>query len=91
MDQNFQNAEQRRQLEIMKREVLSKFLTKEARERLGNIRYSRPEVAEEVENLIVQSALSNHIKSVIDDQKLKELLQSVSQPKKEQKINIDRK
>ncbi len=91
VEQNAQNIEQRRQFEMMKKEMLAKFLTKEARERLGNVRISRPDIAEEVENMILQSAMANRLKSVIDDKKLKELLQAISQPKREQKINFNRK
>ncbi len=83
--------EQRKREEQLKQEVLAKFLTKDARERLGNIRYGHPELAEEVESMLVQSALTGRIKAVIDDQKLKELLQALSQPKREQKIKFENK
>ena len=88
---NMDGLEQRKKVEQLKQEMLVKFLTKEARERLGNLRYAHPELAEEVENLLIQSALTGRLKSVIDDQKLKELLQTIAQPKKEQKIKFESK
>lgn len=84
-------AEQRKKMEQLKQDVLVKFLTKEARERLGNLRYAHPELAEEVENMLIQSALTGRLKSIIDDQRLKELLQTIAQPKKEQKIKFENK
>ena len=84
-------AEQRKKIEQLRQEVLAKYLTKEARERLGNLRYAHPELAEDIENMLMQSALTGRLKTVIDDEKLKELLQSISQPKREQKINFKNK
>ncbi|MCL4399532.1 hypothetical protein M1293_03465 [Candidatus Parvarchaeota archaeon] len=84
-------TERRRQLEKLKQEILIKYLTKEARERLGNLRYAHPDMAESVENMIVESALSNRLKSMIDDDKLKALLQTMSAPKNEHKINFKEK
>ncbi len=86
-----EEIEQRKKLEKLKQDVLTNFLTKEARERLGNIRYGHPEIAEEVENMLIQSALSGRLKTVIDDKKLKELLQAISQPRREQKIRFENK
>ncbi len=86
-----EEIEQRKKMEKLKQELFTKYLTKEARERLGNLRYAHPELAESVENMLLQSALSNRIKGVIDDEKLKELLSAISQPKNEKKIVFNRK
>lgn len=83
--------EQRKRMEKLKQELFAKYLTKEARERLGNLRYAHPELAESVENMLLQSALANRIKGIIDDEKLKELLNAISQPKNEKKIVFNRK
>ena len=56
-----------------------KYLTKEARERLSTLRYAHPSLADSVENMIVQAALSNRIRGIIDDNKLKELLASINE------------
>ncbi|MCL5016854.1 MAG: DNA-binding protein [Candidatus Parvarchaeota archaeon] len=89
LDQN--SLEEKRKLEALKQEIMSKFLTKEARERLSNLKYAHPDIEEQVESVIIQSALSNRLKSVIDDDKLKELLASFSPEKKETKINFSEK
>ena len=86
-----EELEQRRRLEKLKQELFSKHLTKEARERLGNLRYAHPELAERVENMLLQSAMANRIKGIIDDDKLKELLNVISHPKDERKIVFNRK
>lgn len=86
-----ETLERKRQIDKLKQEMFSKYLTKEARERLSNLRYAHPELAESVENMLLQSALSNRIKDVIDDNKLKELLNALVEPKKEKKITFDRK
>ena len=88
---DIESLEQKKQLQKMRQEVLTKFLTKEARERLGNIKYGHPELADEVENMLIQSALTGRLKTIIDDKKLKELLQAISQPKKEQKLKFEDK
>ncbi|MCW1293852.1 MAG: DNA-binding protein [Candidatus Parvarchaeota archaeon] len=79
---NSEEIERKRQLEAVKREVFTKFLTKEARERLSTLRYAHPSLAESVENMIIQAALSNRIRGVIDDKKLKELLASLNEENK---------
>lgn len=79
--------ERKRQLEAMKREIFAKYLTKEARERLSTLRYGHPDLADSVESMILQAALSNQLKGVIDDNKLKELLKVISGEKRETKIN----
>ena len=74
-----EDADRKRQLEALKREVFIKYLTKEARERLSTLRYAHPSLADSVENMIIQAAVSNRIKGVIDDKKLKELLSSINE------------
>ncbi len=88
---NREDSERLRQIEAMRKEVLTKYLTKEARERLSNLRYAHAELADAVENMILQSAMTNRIAGVIDDAKLKEILNALSQPKNEGKIKFQRK
>ncbi|MCL4391520.1 DNA-binding protein, partial [Candidatus Parvarchaeota archaeon] len=49
---NSDELEQRKKIEQLRQEVLVKYLTKEARERLGNLRYAHPELAEDIENML---------------------------------------
>jgi DNA-binding TFAR19-related protein (PDSD5 family) len=88
---NPEEIEQKKRVDSLKQEIFTKYLTKEARERLGSIRYAHPETAENVENMILQAALSNKLKGVIDDKKLKELLEAISVEKKESRITFNRK
>ena len=88
---DLEGVDQRKRLEKFKQETLAKYLTREARERLGSLRYAHPELAESVENMIMQSAISGRLRDVIDDKKLKELLVALSPQKEEKKIKFERK
>lgn len=83
-----ESMDRRKKLEELKREIFTKHLTKEARERLSTLRYAHPELADSVENMLLQAALSNQLKEVIDDKKLKELLMAISGEKKDRKITF---
>jgi len=76
---------QLRKLEELKREVLLKVLTKDARERLANVRIANPQLAEQVEIYLVQLHQQGLIKEPLNDEKLKELLKNLTQ-KRETKI-----
>jgi programmed cell death protein 5 len=77
--------EQLKRLEELKREILMKILTKEARERLANVRIANPQLAEQVELYLFQVYQQGLLKEQIDDEKLKELLKTLTK-KKETKI-----
>lgn len=75
----------KQQLEGVKKTVLQRCLTKEARERLGNVRVANPAVAEQIELALMEAAQAGQITEPIDDNRLKEIL-SRSTPKKGFKI-----
>jgi programmed cell death protein 5 len=83
--QQLQLQEQLRKLEELKREILLKVLTKEARERLANVRIANPQLAEQVELYLIQVYQQGLLKEQINDEKLKELLKTLTQ-KRETKI-----
>jgi programmed cell death protein 5 len=58
-------------------------LTSEARQRLANIRMVKPQIAQTIEDYIVQMASSGKLKQVINDDQLKELLGSIQGKKRE--------
>lgn len=58
-------------------------LTSEARQRLANIRMVKPQIAQTIEDYIVQLASSGKLKQVINDDQLKELLGSIQGKKRE--------
>jgi len=58
-------------------------LTSEARQRLANIRMVKPQIAQTIEEYIMQMAASGKLKQTIDDDQLKELLGSIQGKKRE--------
>jgi programmed cell death protein 5 len=71
----------------MRENVIRIALTSEARQRLTNVRMVKPEVAHAIEEYIIQLVSSGRLKRTIDDDQLKELLQTIQGTgKKEFKI-----
>ncbi|MCK4429244.1 MAG: DNA-binding protein [Candidatus Aenigmarchaeota archaeon] len=88
IDQNSQfgmQQEQLRQIEELKRSVLAECLTKEARERLSNVRIANPQLSEQVESYLIQVYQAGQIKEPISEEQLKDLLKTLTK-KKEMKI-----
>lgn len=77
--------EQLKQLEEIKRQALMEILTKEARERLANVRIGNPQLAEQVEVYLIQAYQQGQITSPLSDEKLRELLVALTK-KRETKI-----
>ena len=77
------NAEQNAQKEIILRQVMSS----EARNRLNNVRMVKPDLANLVENYLLNLSAQGKITGQISDEQLKQILSSVQQPKREFKIN----
>ena len=71
-----------RQLESAKKTAVLRYLTKEARERLANVRVAKPELAETVEMALVEALQSGMLNGQIDDEKLKLVLEQVSSQKR---------
>lgn len=84
-----QQQEAEEQMKAQKKAILRQVLTPDARERLGNIRVARPDLAESIESQIISLAQRGATKGKIDDQTLKELLKKLKGNKKE--INIKRR
>lgn len=64
----------KQQLEGVKKTVLQRCLTKEARERLGNVRVANPQLAEQVELALVEAMQAGQITKPVDDIRLKDIL-----------------
>ena len=75
--------------EVAKKEVLRKALTKEALERIGRIRVANPLLATQLELYLFQIYQSGKLREMIDDKKLKQILEVLVPEKK--KIKIKRK
>jgi len=78
--------QQKAQEEAMKREmelqaqidaIIRKILTPDARERLGRVKLVRPELARQVELVLVQLYQAGQIREPIDDAKLKKILAQI--------------
>ena len=76
-----EQIEQLNKFEQLKKVVLNKILSKEAIERMGRIRLVKPELAMQLELYLVQLYQSGQIKTVIDDKKLRQLLDSIVEKK----------
>ena len=77
------NAEHNAQKEIILRQVMSS----EARNRLNNVRMVKPDLANLVENYLLNLAAQGKITGQISDEQLKQILSSVQQPKLDFKIS----
>lgn len=75
-----------KQKKAIRESLLRVALTSEARQRLTNIRMVRPQLANAVEDYIIQLVSSGKLKSVIDDEQLKQLLYALQEKKREIRI-----
>jgi programmed cell death protein 5 len=66
--------------------ILKQILSSEARLRLNNIKMVKSELANSVENYLINAASQGQIKSPISDDQLKQILLSLQQPKRDFKI-----
>jgi len=67
----------------LRENIMRMALTSEARQRLANIRMVKPQIAQTIEEYIVQLASTGKLKQVINDDQLKELLGSLQEKKRE--------
>ncbi|MGB9169642.1 MAG: DNA-binding protein [Nitrososphaeraceae archaeon] len=73
--------------EAMRQKVLTVLLDASARQRLANVRMVKPELANAVENYLVNAASSGKLNRALTDDELKQILLSIQSPKKDFKIN----
>ena len=78
--------EQAQQAEAQRALVMRQILTPEARERLANLRMTRPDIVETVENQLIMLVQSGRVSERIDDYTLRQLLRRVMPTKREIKI-----
>jgi DNA-binding TFAR19-related protein (PDSD5 family) len=86
MDINqLQQEQQMKQLEEMKRKLLTQMLTKEAYERLARVRAVNPQMAAQAELYLLNIFQSGKLLEPITDGKLRDILQALTE-KKEFKV-----
>ena len=81
-----QQQAQQQQVDEAKQTILRKILTPDARERLTSLKLARPQLAEQVEMQLISLAQSGRLQTMIDDAKLKVLLQQIQPKKREMTI-----
>ncbi|MEM0116979.1 MAG: DNA-binding protein [Conexivisphaerales archaeon] len=80
-----QAAEQQARI---KEAYLRMFLTSEARQRLSNVRMVKPELAQIVEDQIIQLGTTGRLRRQIDDEELKNILSKLSPGNREFRIKF---
>ena len=86
-DGNNASQEKDSQLKAQKEIMLKQVLSGDARLRLNNVRMVKPELADLVENYILNLSVQGKISGQISDEQLKQILSSAQQPKRDFKIN----
>ena len=75
------------QLKAQKEMMLKQVLSADARLRLNNVRMVKPDLADLVENYILNLSVQGKISGQISDDQLKQILSSAQQPKHDFKFN----
>jgi programmed cell death protein 5 len=75
------------QLKAQKETMLKQVLSSDARLRLNNVRMVKPDLADLVENYILNLSVQGKISGQISDDQLKQILASAQQPKRDFKFN----
>ena len=86
-DENKTSQEKDSQLKTQKEIMLKQVLSADARLRLNNVRMVKPDLADLVENYILNLSAQGKISGQISDDQLKQILLSVQQPKRDFKFN----
>ena len=86
-DENNTSQEKDSQLKAQKEMMLKQVLSSDARLRLNNVRMVKPDLADLVENYILNLSVQGKISGQISDEQLKQILTSAQQPKRDFKIN----
>ena len=84
--QQAQQQEAQAQFEAQKKQILGQILTPEARNRLANLRLTKPELVNQIEIQLIQSAQAGSLRGKVTDEQLKVLLRQIAGQKREIKI-----
>ena len=86
-DENNASQEKDGQLKAQKEMMLKQVLSANARLRLNNVRMVKPDLADLVENYILNLSVQGKISGQLSDEQLKQILLSAQQPKRDFKFN----
>lgn len=81
-----QQQEAQAQFEAQKKQILAQIMTPEARNRLGNLKLTKPDLVNNIELQLIQSAQSGSLRGKVTDDQLKVLLRQIAGQKREIKI-----
>jgi len=81
-----QQQEAQRQFEAQKKQMIAQIMTSEARNRLANLRLTKPELVDQIEMQLIQSAQAGSLRGKVTDDQLKVLLRQIAGQKREIKI-----
>ena len=81
-----QQQEAQAQFEAQKKQILGQILTSEARNRLANLKLTKPELVNNIELQLIQSAQAGSLRGKVTDDQLKVLLRQIAGQKREIKI-----
>ncbi len=84
--QQMQQQEAQRQFEAQKKQILAQIMTSEARNRLANLKLTKPELVNQIEIQLIQSAQAGSLRGKVTDEQLKVLLRQIAGQKREIKI-----
>ena len=84
--QQMQQQEAQTQFEAQKKQILGQIMTPEARNRLANLKLTKPELVNQIELQLIQSAQSGSLRGKVTDEQLKVLLRQIAGQKREIKI-----
>ena len=80
-------AELQQQMEAQLKQAMKQILTPEARGRLDNLRLTKPELVQNIEIQLLQSAQAGSLRGKVTDEQLKVLLKNLMGQKREQEGN----
>ena len=81
-----QQQEAEAQFEAQKKQILGQILTSEARNRLANLKLTKPELVNNIELQLIQSAQAGSLRGKVTDEQIKVLLKQIAGQKREIKI-----
>ena len=81
-----QQQEAQAQFEAQKKQILGQIMTPEARQRLANLKLTKPDLVNQIELQLIQSAQAGSLRGKVTDDQLKVLLRQIAGQKREIKI-----